>query len=271
MVTGEADNVTLDLETERNIEVLGNMALGPEADVTLIVRRVTNGLNSLPAQEGVVTDEGGDLTTTDGEADSSVDKVGEVCNTVLKVIPGNLHDTSGVLDDSDFRRQEHLGGTVHEAVFGNDGIGVDNENDFTHANVTTSLCARVSSKDLVESLVVERKFLLLRDGSVALVIAVINKTLEYVFDAVGDVESEVHVGGLLELSAADETFVVVLGARDPSNVVVLVESKELLVIFFRSDSHTIVVDENAGGSTTGLVVGNGGLQTGYGGLDNTLK
>jgi hypothetical protein len=74
--------------------------------------------NTLPSKEGVVADEGSDFTVTDTEVNSGVDHVGEVGDGVLKVVVLDLHNTGGVLDNSHLRRQEHLGGTVKQAVDG---------------------------------------------------------------------------------------------------------------------------------------------------------
>lgn len=43
-----------------------------------------------------------DLTRADGESNRSVDQVGKKRDAVLEVIPCDLHDTSGVLDNGDF-------------------------------------------------------------------------------------------------------------------------------------------------------------------------
>lgn len=102
VVTGQSDNVTRNLQTKRNIKVLGHVALGPEANVAIFLWRIAYRLDSLPAQKGVVTDERSNLTATDGEADRSVDEVGEESDSVLEVIPRDLHDTGGMLDNGNF-------------------------------------------------------------------------------------------------------------------------------------------------------------------------
>lgn len=55
VVTRQSYDVAGDLETKRNIEIFGNVAFGPKAYVAVFLRRVADGLNSLPAQESIVS------------------------------------------------------------------------------------------------------------------------------------------------------------------------------------------------------------------------
>lgn len=47
-----------------------------------------------PAQEGIMTDEGCCLTAANSKANCRVDEIGEECDAVLEIIPGDLHDAS---------------------------------------------------------------------------------------------------------------------------------------------------------------------------------
>lgn len=144
VVAGKANNISGNLQAKRDIEVLRHVALGPETNVAIFFGRITNRLNSFPAQEGIVTDERRDLTTTGGEPDRGVYEIGKVSNAVLKVVPGDLHNTSGVLNNGNFGREVHLGSAVNEAILGNDGVRVDNEDEFTHTDVSSRSGAWIS-------------------------------------------------------------------------------------------------------------------------------
>lgn len=89
------------------------------------------------------------------EGDALVDTLRKVCNTVLEVVMGHLHDvyrrvvsyhtrgpflapirTRLVLNDGYCRTFGHLPRSVPQAIFRNDGIRIDQKDDF--ANTTCS-------------------------------------------------------------------------------------------------------------------------------------
>lgn len=67
-----------------------------------------------------MTNEGSGLSGSDSESNGRVNLVREECDAVLEVVSDDLHDARRVLDDGDFRGQEHFSGTVKKAV---DGLG----------------------------------------------------------------------------------------------------------------------------------------------------
>src|ERR1700748_3776478 len=101
------------------------MAFGPETDVSIPIWRGANRLDSLPTQKGVVSDKGCNFTTTDRKANCCIDEVGEECNAVLKVVPRYLHNTGRVLDNGDFRREEHFGRAIHQTILWDNSVRVD--------------------------------------------------------------------------------------------------------------------------------------------------
>lgn len=79
-VGAKSDNVTCDLQTERHVEIFGDVGLGPELLVTIFVF-VRNFLNGSPSQDCIVADEGRHVTICDGVANGGVDEVGEEGDT----------------------------------------------------------------------------------------------------------------------------------------------------------------------------------------------
>lgn len=73
---GKSNDVAVRLQLERHFEILGDVVLGPELLVSVLIE-VANLLDGGPAEDGVVTDEGGDVTVADGVLDGRVDQVGE--------------------------------------------------------------------------------------------------------------------------------------------------------------------------------------------------
>lgn len=71
-VGSQPDDVAGDLETEGNVEVFGNVELGPVFVIPACVLRDDN-LDGKPAEEGVVTNKGSDFAAADGEADGGED------------------------------------------------------------------------------------------------------------------------------------------------------------------------------------------------------
>jgi hypothetical protein len=126
-----AHDVATHLDTERHVEILGHVRLGP--DLLLAVGGVNecSVLDGLPAEERIVTDERSDLAVGARHRDTPVDTAGEVCDTVLEVVVGDLHDVRLVLDDSDGGALGELAGGIAEAIFGDDGVRVDNEDNLS--------------------------------------------------------------------------------------------------------------------------------------------
>ena len=100
--SSKTNSITIALETERHVEILGYVGLGPEFLVSVLVL-IGDLLNSRPAENGVVSDERGNITVGDSVSNGRIDEVGEESNTVLEVGVDNLHDTGGELHDADFR------------------------------------------------------------------------------------------------------------------------------------------------------------------------
>jgi len=90
--SSKTNSITIDLETERHIEILGHVRFRPELLVSIFVL-VGDLLNGRPAENGVVSDEGGNITVGDSVSNSRVDEVGEESDTILEVGVDNLHDT----------------------------------------------------------------------------------------------------------------------------------------------------------------------------------
>jgi hypothetical protein len=115
MVCCEPDYEPSHLQTEGNVEIFGDVGVGPEFSLVIFGER--DGLNGFPADEGVVADEGGAVTVADGELDGRVDEVGEVGYAVFKDVVDDLQDARGVLQQSDFGGFVHFEGAEEEAVF----------------------------------------------------------------------------------------------------------------------------------------------------------
>lgn len=219
-----------------------------------------------------MTNEGSGLSGSDGEANGRVNLVREECDTVLEVIADDLHNACRVLDDGDFWGKEHLSGTVKKAVDGNTGVGIDNQNVLSHADVSIGPRLSIVIQNLVKSSLV--KLILLRFGditSVCVALADFNHFSEDILGLVGDVEGEVHVGSLLELSATDESINTVLWTRDPANVVIGIEISAGLGLILWKELKTIVVDKDARSSAVQLVVRNGSLERSHGRNDNAVQ
>ena len=118
------------MQTKGHVKVLRHLVLRPDLAFPV---RVDKGsiLQSTPAKERVVTDERGDFTVGTPQADALVDTTGKMGDAVLKILPVDLHDTRFVLNDSDFRGFGHLECGVMKAVFGYDGVRVDDEDNLS--------------------------------------------------------------------------------------------------------------------------------------------
>jgi len=234
------------LETKRHIEVLRHVRLGPELLVTVLIE-VRNLLDGSPAKDGVVTDEGGNVTVGDSVTNSSVDEVGEEGDTVLEVGVDDLHDTGAELHDTNFGALLHLGGSVEKTVGRNTGVGVDEKDVVANTDVTISPGTTVLLEDFTEAALVSLSLVGLspvvttRDGE------------ELLLDIAGNHQTEVHVGSLLELSTTDEAIETVLGTGSPTNAVVGVELDSGLTLLLVEKLKTVIVDEDVGGTTLELV------------------
>ena len=228
---------------------------------------------TLPPQEGVVTDKGCDLTRADRVTNGRVDKVGEEGDTVLEVVVSNLHDTSGVLNNSNLGVEEHLSSTIKKTVDRNTSIRINDEDDLADANVAGSPSLRSLGENTGQGLLVKILFLgLVNHVSALSAVLGLNHVHKVLLDLLGDVQSVVHVGSLLELAGTDEALLaVVLRTSDPTNVVVVVELATPLDLLLRDTSpKTVIVHEDAGRSTVGLVVRDSSLQTPDGGDDDRI-
>lgn len=76
LIACESELVPFALEPERHVEIFGDVRLGPEFLVAVFVG-VGYLLQGGPAEDGVVADEGADVTAGDGVADRGVDEVCE--------------------------------------------------------------------------------------------------------------------------------------------------------------------------------------------------
>lgn len=76
----KTDDVAVDLETQRHVEIFGNVGLGPEFLVAIFVEE-GDLLDSGPAENSIVADEGGDVAVGHCVLDSRVDQVREEGNT----------------------------------------------------------------------------------------------------------------------------------------------------------------------------------------------
>jgi hypothetical protein len=79
MISRKANDHAFHLDAKTNVEVLRYMRVRPPLDL-VIVGWICKGniLESLPTEEGVMTNEGRDIARTDTILDGSVDDVGEV-------------------------------------------------------------------------------------------------------------------------------------------------------------------------------------------------
>jgi hypothetical protein len=112
-VRGPSEIVSFALERNSDLEVFRNMVLGPDFEITVVRIGKQAFLQCFPAEERVVTDEWRDyhqlqswflsLTLSTGGAvrDSVLDTPSEMCDTVLKEVVGDLHDSRHVLNDGD--------------------------------------------------------------------------------------------------------------------------------------------------------------------------
>lgn len=154
----------------------------------------------------------------------------------------------------------------------NTGIRVNNQNVFSHADVAISPGLSIVIQNLVKRSLVKLILLGFRDiTSVGVAFADFNHFSEDILGLVRDVEGEVHVGRLLELSATNESIHTVLWARDPANVVIGVEISPGLGLIFWKELKTIVVDKDARSSTVQFVVRNGSFKRSHSRNDDAVQ
>lgn len=110
-VRGPSKIVTFALERDGDLEIFRNMILGPDLEITVVRIGKQTFLQCFPSEERVVTDERRDyhqlqswclsltLSTGGTVRDSVLDTPSEMCDTVLKEVVGDLHDSRHVLND----------------------------------------------------------------------------------------------------------------------------------------------------------------------------
>lgn len=132
-------------------------------------------------------------------------------------------------------------------------VRIDDQDNFSNTDVSLSPSQGILLQHLGQGLFIHLRLLLLANGKIA---TSGDHLLHVRLHLLRDIERKVHVGSLLELALADVALVaVVLGTRDPANVVVFVEfSPRLAVLLGDSSAESVVVDEDVGGPTVGLVV-----------------
>ena len=251
-VGGEADDVAVALQPQSHVEVLGHRFLGPVfLRVGAVGRRVGDVLHRGPAEDGVVADEGGDVAVGDGEGDGGVDEVGEEGDAVFEEAVGDVHHARAELDDGHFRGLFHFADGVEEAIGGDAGVGVDEKDVVTDADVAFGPCsALVFRDDLRESSPVALEFFPLCPVLWSL------NSCKLIFDAGTDGKGVVHVGSLLEFSRTNKAHLaigrlgVVLGTSYPADVVFIVEVPSGLGLLLRDKLQTVIVDKDV--SSTAL-------------------
>jgi hypothetical protein len=128
-------------------------------------------------------------------------------------------------------------------------IRVNDEDDLTHTNVTSSHDARIFTQDSVQACLVHLvKFYVVNVVSATGSDFGVDRLLEVILDLICHVEGKVHVGSLFEFPFSHETILVMLGPGNPADVVVVVVLTSSLRFFFADDTHTVVVDEDRSGT-----------------------
>lgn len=82
-----------------------------------------------------MADEGSDVTTGNGPFDGRVDKVGEEGYAAFKKGVGDVHNTGGELDDGYLGVLLHFADGVDEAIAGDTGVRIDDEDVVANADV----------------------------------------------------------------------------------------------------------------------------------------
>ncbi|KAI6749400.1 hypothetical protein HG530_015239 [Fusarium avenaceum] len=226
VVSSQTTHHTSHLNSQTDIEILRDVSVGPPLGnfVGWINKRDT--LYSLPAKESVVADERCDIAGTNTVLDGCVDNVGEVGDTVLEDVVGNLHDSGTVLENSDFRTLVHLESTVKKTVDGDTSITVDEQDDLTHTDVSLSPgLSLVSIDHVLQSLIVESIIIFGREVIVAASTTLalkLSEAMHLILNTVGESKAVVHVTGLLELTLADKSKLVSTALRADFALVLVV-------------------------------------------------
>jgi hypothetical protein len=149
-------------------------------------------------------------------------------------------------------------------------IRIDDKDDLSNTDVALSPSQRILLQHLGQGLFIHIRLLLLANRKIA---TSSNHLLHVRLHLLRDVESKVHVGSLLELALADVALVaVVLRTRDPADVVVFVElSPRLAILLGNASAESVIVDEDVGRPTVGLVVRDGLLERSNGGNDDRVE
>jgi len=229
--------VAIDLEPQSNIEIFRDMRFAPVFFDTFFILE-SDLLECAPSQDGVVSYEGRNIARCHTKADSGVDQVGEKRYTVLEVVVGNLHDTTGELDNGNTGTLLHFGSSIEQAVFGHTGIGIDDEDIVSDTDISISPGTTFLSQNSFETAFIRNAFVKGRPVSGAI------NLLQGFFYIVGDCETVVHVGGLLEFSFSNEPINIVSRSSCPANLIIGIEFDASLALFGRDELETIVIDED---------------------------
>lgn len=115
-----------------------------------------------------------------------------------------------------------------------------NQNVVTDTDVTISPSTAILLEDFFERLLVGMSLVDLGPLGTAVVLG------QLLFYLAGDHEGKVHVGSLLELSAAQESVLAVLRSGNPTDAVVGIKLNAGLALFVGNELHTIVIHEDVG-------------------------
>ena len=256
-------DIAPDLESERHVEIFGYVRLAPVFLNAIFLKR--DFLDRTPAQNRIVADERRHIAGRNTETDSGVNQVREEGNPVLEVIVRYLHYTAAELDDRHSWGKLHLRRCIEETVFGNTGIGVNNENVVTDPNVPVSPRTTVFRENSFEASFVSVSFIYL---------CPVGRTidqLQCLFDFIRDPHTVVHVGSFLELSFALETIDVVSWTSGPADVMVGVELGACLAVLSGDKLQAVVVDEDVCCAALQLVGGDGLFDRPDCGCDHGVK
>ena len=182
----ETDDIAIALETERHIEILRDVGFGPELVVAVLIL-IGDLLDSSPAKDSVMADEGRDIAVGDGIANGSINKVGEESDAVLEIGVDDLHDAGGELHDAHVRGELHLGGGIEDAVGGDTGVGVNQNDVVAHTDVAIGPGDAALVDDFLEAALVGYGFVVLGP-----VLGTLDRK-ELFLHIAGDHEAEVHV------------------------------------------------------------------------------
>jgi hypothetical protein len=81
------------LETEGHVEVFGDGVFGPPFSAVVVLANIFDGLDGVPAENGIVSDERCSVTTSNGVTNLSIDEVGKPGNSLFEERVGDVHDT----------------------------------------------------------------------------------------------------------------------------------------------------------------------------------